>query len=188
METACAEVSEIRVVDALSLPDLQDRFHFYEAPFAIDAPKLIYQAYDREVASRVKLALLECYPPDFEVTIVGASESGEAIVNRTEIAKLDWPSHHFDHLTSIFVPSLPESKRPMRFAALVDIVARLLSRCAQIFSKRPAKRSMQSRAAMWTTISKNLAISCFRSSFTPKWAGNRMSLRSMMSPVKSPKS
>jgi tetrapyrrole methylase family protein/MazG family protein len=125
VENVQLEVSEIRVVDALSLPDFQDRFRSWNAPFSLESPNLIYQVYDRDIASRVKLAMLECYPPDFEVLIAGATNTGASSIQRTEVAKLDWPAHSFDHLTSVIAPALPQHLRPSRFNSLVDVVARL---------------------------------------------------------------
>ncbi|MDR3706919.1 MAG: nucleoside triphosphate pyrophosphohydrolase [Capsulimonadaceae bacterium] len=120
LASAAVEVSQIDVIDALDVPDLQNPYRAYAAPFALHKANLIYQVYDREVASRVKLALLEFYPPKHEVRIAG--ESGTRVV---PLSELDWPAQHFDHLTSVLVGPLDREFHPHDFAALLNIMARL---------------------------------------------------------------
>ena len=70
-------------------------------------PALIAQAYNRRLASGVKLALGEVYPDDWEVAVVrSASVLGAEAVERMPLVALD-RSEHADHLTTIYVPPLP---------------------------------------------------------------------------------
>ncbi|MGE5592028.1 MAG: nucleoside triphosphate pyrophosphohydrolase [Bacillota bacterium] len=71
-------------------------------------PVIIAQVYDRQVASDVKLTLMERYPDDFPVTVVrGAGIPGERRMETHplyELDRLDW----VDHLTSLYLPPLTE--------------------------------------------------------------------------------
>src|SRR5262249_39293895 len=70
-------------------------------------PALIAQAYNRRLASGIKLALGELYPDDWEIAIVrAASVLGVEAVERIPLVELD-RGERADHLTTIYVPPLP---------------------------------------------------------------------------------
>jgi tetrapyrrole methylase family protein / MazG family protein len=79
---------------------------------------IISQIDSRLKASDVKLVLLEIYPAMHEVKVVG-SERFEGIA----LEELD-REERFDHLTSLFIPRLPENEI-FDFQRLLDIIARL---------------------------------------------------------------
>lgn len=85
----------IKVLDALSLGEV------HPDP---DVPNLIYQVYDRSVASDVKLALMETYPDEFEVTVVTGAGTDHPEVRTAPLFELD--RGEFDHLSTVFVPPL----------------------------------------------------------------------------------
>ena len=67
-------------------------------------PNIIYQVYDRFIASDVKLALLEIYDPEFEVAIVrSAGIKAQQDVIRVPLYKLDH-GDCFCHLTTLYIP------------------------------------------------------------------------------------
>lgn len=85
---------------------------------------LLYQIYDRQVASDVKLRLMRDYPDEWEVHVVHAA--GVPNAERIEIL----PLHRLDraavsHLSSVYVPPLPPERRRKTFADLVEVMARL---------------------------------------------------------------
>ncbi len=85
---------------------------------------LLYQIYDRDVASSAKLALMRDYPDDWEVRVVRhAGVSGEERAETVPLHRLDRAAE--DHLTSVYVPPLPPEKRKKTFADLVWIMSRL---------------------------------------------------------------
>lgn len=96
---ACLEVLRVgidrglKVLDALEIERLTP---------SLDTPNLIYQVYDQQAASRVKLRLMEFFPDELEVYVVRAAGSGEEEVTSVPLFKLDW--REFDHLTSVYVP------------------------------------------------------------------------------------
>jgi tetrapyrrole methylase family protein/MazG family protein len=119
------EASGIVVLDALTLPDPTDCFRRLPDPFITNLPQLIFQVYDRDVASRVKIALLEQYPPEHEVTLVnGAGMAGEERVESVQLHRVDHSSLTFNHLTTLFVPSIA-TESLSRFSTLLDIMAQL---------------------------------------------------------------
>ena len=92
----------LKIVDALSM----DRV----AP-SQDVANLIYQVYDREIASDVKLRLMDGYPDDFPV--VGASGAGSASKKIFRVPSMNSTGTELDHLTTVYLPALgdePENR------------------------------------------------------------------------------
>lgn len=92
--------SGIKVLDALSLGEVRPD---------PGVPNIIYQVYDRLIASEVKLALMEFYPDDFEVIVVTGAGTPESETRRSPLYSVD--RGEFDHLSSVYVPPVqhPES-------------------------------------------------------------------------------
>jgi tetrapyrrole methylase family protein/MazG family protein len=105
------------VLDALALGE-------HRRALVPQRPTLIAQLYDRRVASRAKLALLESYPPWHSVRIISAAGTPEASVSDTTVESLD-RDDAFDHLTTLFVPALPPTDDVRSFEGLRAVVARL---------------------------------------------------------------
>ncbi len=86
---------------------------------------MVAQVDSRLKASEVKTVLLEAYPPEHPVQVIkGAGCPGER-AEAVTLEELD-RAERFDHLTTIWVPPLPEAEI-FDFRRLVDIVARLRS-------------------------------------------------------------
>jgi tetrapyrrole methylase family protein/MazG family protein len=85
---------------------------------------MLYQVFDTATASHTKLALMQDYPDDWEVSLVKwAGVEGKEEVKSVPLFKLDRVP--VDYLTTVFVPALlPELRRP-RFPELVGLMARL---------------------------------------------------------------
>jgi len=90
--------SGLKIIDALSL-DLVS-----PSP---DAGNLIYQVYDREIASCVKLSLMERYPDEFEVMLISGAGTPGQEVRSIPLYQLD--RCDCDHLTTLYVPPLTTS-------------------------------------------------------------------------------
>jgi tetrapyrrole methylase family protein/MazG family protein len=117
------EAAELKLVDALSLPDVTDKYRAQPLRFDPAIVNIVYQVHDQAAASRVKLALLEAYPPDFPVTIVqSAGVVGAERISSVALAQIDHTKHRFDHLTSLLVPPLAEN-HPPTMDTLADIMA-----------------------------------------------------------------
>ncbi|MCC6383101.1 MAG: nucleoside triphosphate pyrophosphohydrolase, partial [Dehalococcoidia bacterium] len=91
----------------------------------IDAqrPALISQVFDRDTATGLKLALLEVYPPEHEVTLLHAVGSAEEEARRLPLAELDHGATGY--LDALFVPPLAPEADVRRFDGLWAIVERL---------------------------------------------------------------
>lgn len=85
----------LKLVDALAID---------EVPPSTECPNLIYQVYDKFIASDLKLALMDRYPDEFEVYIITAAGSPDAKVEKLPLFELD--RREVDHLSSVFVPEL----------------------------------------------------------------------------------
>ncbi|HSV73248.1 MAG TPA: nucleoside triphosphate pyrophosphohydrolase [Chthonomonadales bacterium] len=103
------------VLDALALDRIEPR---------PDLPLVLYQVYDRDIASAAKLRLMEHYPDDWCVQVVcHAGEPGAEAVVETPLHRLDRVA--VDHLTAVYVPPLPGNRQRATFADLVEVMARL---------------------------------------------------------------
>ncbi len=87
-----------------------------------EKPALIYQIDSREIASQVKITLLDYYSSDHQITLVDSA----GVPGRERISQ--WPLHRLDRadftpLSSLYVPPEPMGSRPPLFEDLVKIVA-----------------------------------------------------------------
>lgn len=105
----------LAIVDALALASA------HVPPFPPDAPALIAQVYSREIASDVKLTLMETYPDEHPVRLVHAAGTSQLQVE-------DLPLHAIDQSQSIGLLStlyLPPLEKGTSFEAFQEIIAHL---------------------------------------------------------------
>jgi tetrapyrrole methylase family protein/MazG family protein len=111
----------------ISLDDgivLLDALTIERYPLSPSLGLLLYQVYDCDVASSVKLALMREYPDDWEVSVVRqAGVAGREAVEKVPLYRLD--RVEIDHLTVVYVPPLPKERRRKTFADLVEVMSRL---------------------------------------------------------------
>jgi tetrapyrrole methylase family protein/MazG family protein len=86
-------------------------------------PALVAQVYDRDTASRLKLALLDLYPADHRVTILRSAGSTSAHTWTVPLAELD--HRPLGYLDSIYLPAIAPTADVRRFDGLHAIVSRL---------------------------------------------------------------
>ncbi len=84
---------------------------------------LISQAYDRDAATALKLAMLDSYPPEHPVTVLTALGTGDETVRTVALAELDY--RPLGHLDTVFVPALDPMDDVRRLDGLTAIVRRL---------------------------------------------------------------
>ena len=77
-------------------------------PLDPDRPALLGQLYSREIASDVKLTLMNQYPDEHLVHLVHAAGADNERVEAVPLYEIDH-SAHVAHLTSLFVPPLPQT-------------------------------------------------------------------------------
>lgn len=87
------------VVDALILA----RGH--HPPFPPDAPALIAQIYDRQIAAETKITLMAVYPDEHPVTLVHAAGTDDACVEEVPLYQID-RGEQIGLLTTLYVPPL----------------------------------------------------------------------------------
>ena len=87
-------------------------------------PALVAQMYNRRLASQVKLALLELFPDEWEVTLVGWAGLPEERVARMPLVALD-REEAADHLTTLYVPPLTPLEATRVPEGLRHVTARL---------------------------------------------------------------
>lgn len=107
-----AESSGLQLVDALS-PSIDP-----------GRPALVGQLYSRDVASQLKLELLELYPAEHPVSVVIAAGCPDQRVLALPLYQLD-REPALDHLTCLYVPALTLAENMASFGGLLDIVAKL---------------------------------------------------------------
>lgn len=100
---ACMEALAVSIGKGLKLIDALE---LDVVPPSPDCPNLIYQVYDREVATDVKLKLMDFYPDEFEIFVVAGGVDAPT-VTKIPLYMLDHQDH--DHLTSIFIPELEDN-------------------------------------------------------------------------------
>ncbi len=107
-------MSGLQIADAV---DLAARYH---PSFHPDAPVIVGQLYNREIASDVKLTLMNQYPNDHPVRLLHAVGSPQERVETLPLYELD--RREVDHLTSLYIPPLA---RPSAFETFQDTIAHL---------------------------------------------------------------
>jgi tetrapyrrole methylase family protein/MazG family protein len=103
-----------QVVDAMLLAQQ------HHPQVEVGLPLVVGQLYSAQMASDVKLTLMNAYPDEHPVTLVQAASTAHQRVQKCPLFELD-RGDNFDHLTSLYVPPL----RYGSFTDLQEIVARL---------------------------------------------------------------
>jgi len=111
----------IDALDGLQVADAIDLAARHHPPLNPDVPAIIGQLYSREVASNVKLTLMNQYPDDHPVKLLHAVGTPEERVEALPLYEID-RSDALDHLMSLYVPPLP---RPGAFETFQETIARL---------------------------------------------------------------
>ena len=94
----------IDALDGLQLLDGLTVAQLHHPPINPDYPALLAQVYSRQVASDVKLTLMNEYDDDFRVALVHAAGTPAARVEWLPLFEID-RSEHIQHMTSLYVPA-----------------------------------------------------------------------------------
>jgi len=111
----------IDALDGLQIMDGLTLAAMHHPPLNPEFPALVAQVYSREVASNVKLTLMNQYPDEFEVQLIHAAGTGQQQVETLPLYEID-RCPHINHLTSLYVPALGEYTS---FEAFQEIIAHL---------------------------------------------------------------
>ena len=91
--------------DGLQLLDGISIAAMHHPPINPDYPALLGQVYSRDLASNLKLTLMNQYPDEFPVTLIHAAGTPEALTETVPLYELD-RSPHIRHLTALYIPAL----------------------------------------------------------------------------------
>lgn len=105
----------LQIVDGIDVGAL------HHPNFHADLPALVAQVYSAEIASQVKLTLMNQYPDEHPVQLIHGAGTADVRVESLALYEID-RSPHIAHLTSLYVTPLP---RRSSFEALQEIIAHL---------------------------------------------------------------
>lgn len=105
----------LQVLDGIAIAAM------HHPPINPDYPALIGQVYSRQVASDVKLTLMNQYPDEFQVTLIHAAGTPEQQVEVIPLHAIDH-SRQINHMTSLHVPALGDMSS---FEQFQEIIAHL---------------------------------------------------------------
>jgi tetrapyrrole methylase family protein/MazG family protein len=109
------------LADGLQLFDAIAVAQRHHPPIDPDFPALLGQVYSRDLASALKLTLMNQYDDEFEVMLVHGAGTPEATVERLPLYAID-RSPHIRHLTALYVPPIGGMRG---FARFQEIIAHL---------------------------------------------------------------
>src|SRR5579871_893370 len=111
----------VDAIDGLQLLDAISVATMHHPPINPDFPALLGQVYSRDMASNLKLTLMNQYPDEFPVTLIHASGSTDAVVETVPLFEID-RSEHIQHLTALYLPALGGKSS---FEAFQEVIALL---------------------------------------------------------------
>lgn len=105
----------LQILDALSVAEQ------YHPPINPALPALLAQVYSRDVASNLKLTLMNQYPDEFQASFIHAAGEADASVESLRLFEID-RSSKIDITTTLYLPALGELSS---FESLQNIIAHL---------------------------------------------------------------
>jgi tetrapyrrole methylase family protein/MazG family protein len=105
----------LQILDGIAVANM------HHPPINPDYPALLGQVYSSQVASNVKLTLMNQYPEDFQVQLVHAAGTENAVVENLPLYEID-RSPHIRHMTALYVPALGDMSS---FEQFQEIIAHL---------------------------------------------------------------
>jgi tetrapyrrole methylase family protein / MazG family protein len=118
--------SELQLIDAESLDGIWESEPYAGGRLAIDPtrPCLVTQVYSNRIASHAKLALGRVYLEDHEVVMIAAAGvPGAETMVRCRLFEID--HQEVNHLTSLYIPPLPDLESYKTADSVLRIVAQL---------------------------------------------------------------
>ena len=110
-------------MDGVQIFDAIELTQYLYPPVNPDFPLLLGQVYSRMLASELKMVLTAVYPDEHPVTLIHQAGDDNQVIEQIRLYEVD-RSEQVNHLTSLFVPSLP---RPSSLSNLAETVAVLRS-------------------------------------------------------------
>ncbi len=119
----CLSLLGIDALDGLQILDALSVAEQFHPPVNPALPALLAQVYSRDVASNLKLTLMNQYPDEFDVQLIHAAGDANAQVESLQLFEID-RSSHIGITTSLYLPALGKLSS---FEELQNIIAHLRS-------------------------------------------------------------
>ncbi len=127
-------------LDGLQIADATELAARCHPPLNPDVPTLVGQLYGRRLASGVKLTLMNLLPDHHPLTLVRGAGTESVVVKTLPLYQLD-RSDDIDHLTTLYIPPLPQ---PGSIETFQDTVARLRAPDGCPWDREQTHRSLRS--------------------------------------------
>ncbi|WP_420641967.1 nucleoside triphosphate pyrophosphohydrolase [Candidatus Leptofilum sp.] len=108
-------------MDGVQIFDAIELSQYLYPPVNPDFPLLLGQVYSRMLASELKLVLTAVYPDEHPVTLVHKAGDDDELIEQVPLYAID-RSDQVNHLTSLFVPPLPNLSSLNALAETVAIL------------------------------------------------------------------
>jgi tetrapyrrole methylase family protein/MazG family protein len=122
LETLYARLA-VDPIDGITVVDAAD---IELLPIEMNTALVVTQVYNRQVASEAKLALMERYPDDWQITLARNVGLPEEEVREMPLFELD-RVEVIDHLTSVYIPAYRQCTAAFTLQPLLDVMATLRS-------------------------------------------------------------
>lgn len=111
-------------IDPIEGFQLLDATDFKPEDLSFGQHIIFCQVYNSEMASNIKLPLLDILPYDYEVSIVTAVGSSEEVIKKVALYELDHVAS-LNNLTSVYLPPVPEGLLRQQFSSLRQTIRTL---------------------------------------------------------------
>lgn len=111
----------VDALDGLQVFDAIDLAAMHHPPLNPDYPALLAQVYSRQVASDLKLTLMNQYPDEFEAVLLHAAGAEDEAIERVPLYAID-RSEQIGHMTSLYLPALGKMSS---FEQFQEVIAHL---------------------------------------------------------------
>ena len=108
-------------IDPIEGLQFLDATNFRLEDLSLQQHIIFCQVYNSDIASNVKLALLEILPYNYEVFIVTAAGSKQEIIKKVELCELDHETT-LNNLTSVYIPPVPKELLMQEFSSLRETI------------------------------------------------------------------
>ena len=111
-------------IDPIEGFQLLDATDFRPENLSLQQHMIFCQVYNSEMASNIKLPLLEILPYDYEVFIATAVGSSGEVIKKVSLCELDHETT-LNNLTSVYIPPVPKALLMQEFSSLRETVKTL---------------------------------------------------------------
>ena len=111
-------------IDPIEGFQLLDATAFEPVDLSLRQHIIFCQVYNSEMASNIKLPLLEILPYNYEVFIITAAGSKHEVIKKVKLYELDHETT-LNNLTSVYIPPAPKELLRQQFSSLREIIKTL---------------------------------------------------------------